>query len=113
MGLFKGTMLAGMGIAGWLLEETFGYVGGLVTSTVGLTIPPEVAWMGTCAMAIVFGDLLTTLAGEDVSLGKKAGLVKGSMAAFGGLLGVIFAEGLLVFVASIWIPTVVLDYTGY
>ena len=113
MGIVKGTVLAGMGLAGWVLEETFGYLGAFIASSVGVDVPPEVAWMTACAAGIVIGDLLSVLVGDGVSLGRRAGIVKGLVASLGGLLGLFFAEGFVLFVASIWVPTVLLDLAGY
>lgn len=113
MGIVKGTVLAGLGLVGWFLEETFGYLGALIASGAGLNVPPEIAWMTACTAGVVLGDLLAILAGDDLNLSKKAGIIKGLAASLGGLLGLFFGEGYLLFVLSIWIPTVLLDLAGY
>ena len=111
--IVRGTVLAGMGIGGWMLEETFGYVGGWIASLIGAGVPVEIAWMLGCSAGIVLGDLLTALLGGDVTSGRVAGILKGIVASVGGVIGLLFGDGYLGFVLGIWVPTVLLDIAGY
>ena len=53
------------------------------------------------------------LAGNDVEVGRAAGIAKGLIASIGGLVGLTFGDGYLGFVLGIWVPTVISDLAGY
>jgi len=118
MGIVRGTFLALMGIGGWLIERYISLISQFligVNSSVGfevITIPPSVHWGIGCMLGIVAGDIFTVLVGEDVSLGKWAGIWKGIIASSIGILSLYFSDGFLWFVASIWISTVIGDMIG-
>ena len=84
--LARGTVLAAFGIGGWLLEQSVGYLGGILASVTGAALPVEVAWMLACGLGIVIGDILAVLAGNDVEVGRAAGIAKGLIASIGGLI---------------------------
>lgn len=111
--LARGTVLAAFGIGGWLLEQSVGYLGGILASVTGAALPVEVAWMLACGLGIVIGDILAVLAGNDVEVGRAAGIAKGLIASIGGLIGLTFGDGYLGFVLGIWVPTVISDLAGY
>ena len=111
--LVRGTVLAGFGVGGWLLEQSVGYLAEGLAAVTSATLPPELAWMLACALGIVIGDLLSVLVGQDVSVGRVAGIIKGLIAALGGLIGLLVGDGYAGFVLGIWVPTVVADFLGY
>ena len=44
---------------------------------------------------------------------RYAGIIKGLIAALGGLIGLLVGDGYAGFVLGIWVPTVVADFLGY
>lgn len=93
MGIRRGTVLGLTGIAGALLERQFGLVGAVLTDLVGLgPIPPVFGWILGCFVGVVAGDIVTAITGQDVALGRWAGIKKGFVASFVAGLGYVLSS---------------------
>lgn len=149
MGFVKGTKLALYAVVGALLARWF-ELGAAAAAEPALaplfSFPPVDAllneyapaldWSVGVFLGVVAGDVLTYLRGEDVDIGRTAGILKGAVASFAGLLALANrrlivdelarhwpeAADLLAsypggaeafsFAVGIWIGAVVADVTG-
>lgn len=128
MGIKRGTVLGITGIAGALIEDTVGFAGSVAADVLGIAVPTAGGWLLGCLLGVVIGDILTTVLGKDVPLGRWAGIKKGLTASFvagvgyyastTGLASDVFAEYLrtlplssaqVVKVGSIWLGAVLGD----
>ncbi|MGQ4557534.1 hypothetical protein [Halobellus sp. GM3] len=131
MGIRRGTVLGLTGVAGALIERQFGILGTALLNLTGLgPLPAVLSWILGCFAGVVAGDLATGITGQDVSLGRLAGIKKGliasTVAALGfylssnglvvGLLGgplhsvPVFTPSSLLLIGSIWVGAVLGDF---
>ncbi|MFB6092515.1 MAG: hypothetical protein ABEK02_05845 [Haloquadratum sp.] len=130
MGIRRGTVLGLTGVAGALLEQQFGLVARVAGSALGVgAVPTAIGWILGCFVGVVAGDVVTAITGQDVNLGRWAGIKKGLFASTVAGLGLLvsgtgLADTLLagpldaiplapadaVKIGSIWLGTVLGDF---
>jgi len=88
MGIKRGTVLGLTGIAGALIEQQLGLIGGVLMDVFAIgPLPALGSWTLGCALGVLAGDAATALTGQEVALGRWAGIKKGLIASLVAGLG--------------------------